>query len=90
HAPIIIPAVLRVEIPYRPLFYAHLLLLHLSLATRIAGDLLLEPALRRWGGLFNALAILLFLVVTLAPWSRVARLVLPSRLAAGQTGKVPG
>lgn len=69
HAPVIIPAVLRVPVPYRPVFYAHLALLHVSLATRVVGDLAMSPAIRRWGGLFNVVAILLFLVVTLAPWS---------------------
>lgn len=75
HAPVIIPAVLRVSIPYRPVFYTHLLLLHLSLIARVGGDLTLQPALRRWGGLFNVVAILLFLGVTLVPWARLRRLV---------------
>ena len=71
HAPVILPAVLRVTIPYRPVYFGHLLLLHLSLAARVAGDLASHPGLRRWGGLFNVIAILLFLAVTLAPWSRM-------------------
>jgi hypothetical protein len=70
HAPVIIPAVLRVAVRYRPVFYVHLALLHGSLVARVAGDLLLDQPLRRWGGLFNVVAILLFLGVTLAPWSR--------------------
>lgn len=41
-----------------------LLALHASLALRIAGDLLPVPDWRRWGGLRNALALLLFLVNT--------------------------
>lgn len=64
HAPIIVPAVLGVQIPYTPLFYLHLGLLHLSLVLRIAGDLLPSFALRRWGGLLNEVAIVLFLLVT--------------------------
>lgn len=71
HAPVILPAVLQVAVPYRPIYYVHLFLLHLSLAVRVAGDLTLRPGLRRWGGLFNVVAILLFLVVTLVPWSRL-------------------
>ena len=82
HAPVIIPAVLRVPVSYRPVFYVHLLLLHLSLAVRVAGDLMLMPALRHWGGLFNVVAILLFLVVTLSPWSRLARI--PSLVASAR------
>jgi hypothetical protein len=64
HAPVIIPAVLGVQIPYSPLFYAHLALLHLSLILRIIGDLLLSLPMRRWGGLLNEVALLLFLLVT--------------------------
>ena len=50
HAPIIVPAVLGVTIVYRPLFYLHLALLHLSLLLRVSGDLLLWAPGRRWGG----------------------------------------
>lgn len=64
HAPIIVPAVLGVQVPYTPLFYVHLALLHLSLVMRVAGDLLLWLPLRRWGGLLNEVAVLLFLLVT--------------------------
>ena len=38
HAPIIFPAVLRVTVPYHPVFYAPLVLLQASLALRVAGD----------------------------------------------------
>ncbi len=75
HAPVIIPAVLRISVPYRRVYYVHLLMLHLSLAMRVAGDLAWQPALRRWGGLFNVVAVLLFLGVTLVPWTRIGRVV---------------
>jgi len=75
HAPVIIPAVLHVAVPYRRFYYLHLALLHLSLAARVAGDLGLGPAVRRWGGLFNVVAVLLFLVTTLFPWARLSNLV---------------
>ncbi len=65
HAPIILPAVLRVSVPYHPYFYAPLVLLHASLALRFAADIALEPNWRAWGGLFNALALLAFLLGTL-------------------------
>ncbi|MBE2223551.1 MAG: hypothetical protein IAF02_18565 [Anaerolineae bacterium] len=69
HAPVIIPAVLGIQVPYTPLFYVHLALLHLSLVMRVAGDLLLWLPLRRWGGLLNEVAIVLFLLVTaVAVW----------------------
>jgi hypothetical protein len=64
HAPIILPAVLGVTLPFLPIFYLHLALLHLSLLLRLAGDLLLIHPVRQWGGLLNALALLLFLATT--------------------------
>lgn len=67
HAPIILPSVLGVPVTYRPVFYVHLLMLHLSLAVRVAGDLLLNAAWRQWGGLFNVIAVLLFIALT--AWS---------------------
>ena len=65
HAPIIVPAVLRVALPYRAWFYLPLVALHASLAERIAGDLLLMPALRERGALGNAVAIALFILTML-------------------------
>ena len=64
HAPVIIPAILGVAIPFRPSFYLHLAALHGSLALRVAGDVAAVPPLTRWGGLLNALAIPLFLAST--------------------------
>ena len=62
HAPIILPAVLSgIEITYRPAFYAHLGLLHLSLILRVTADLTGSPTLRMWGGMFNVIAVLIFL-----------------------------
>jgi hypothetical protein len=61
HALIIFPAVLQVPLAYSPRFYAHLVLLHLSLLLRVAGDLIPYAPARRWGGLLNALVVLLFL-----------------------------
>ncbi len=66
HAPIIFPAVLGVAVAWRRAFYAHLVLLHASLILRIAGDLVPWVAGRRWGGLLNAAAIVLFVVNTVA------------------------
>lgn len=65
HAPIILPAVLGLAVPYTPRFYVHLVLLHAGLLLRIAGDLLPNAAVRRWGGLLNALVLLFFMVNTL-------------------------
>jgi hypothetical protein len=64
HAPIIFPAVLGLPIAFRSVFYGHLVLLHLSLALRVTGDLLLWLPGRQWGGLLNVVVVLLFLVNT--------------------------
>lgn len=65
HAPIIAPALLKVALPYHAFFYAPLVLLHASLAERVAGDLLLMPALRERGAAGNAAAIALFILTML-------------------------
>ena len=62
HAPIILPTITGVALPFRNLFYLHAGLLHLSVLLRVAGDLSLSLSLQRWGGLLNALAIIWFLV----------------------------
>ncbi len=67
HAPVILPAVLRVPLGYSPVFYVPLALLHASVALRVVGDLLVLDAVRRDGALLNGLAILLFL--GLAVWA---------------------
>jgi hypothetical protein len=61
HAPIILPALLQRPVTYHPVFYGPLAVLHLSLLFRLSGDLWLIQPLRLWAGLFNALAIGLFL-----------------------------
>lgn len=65
HAPIIFPAVLGLPLAYRPAFYLHVGLLHGSLILRLAGDLVdVLGRWRVWGGLLNAIALLLFIVNT--------------------------
>ena len=64
HAPIIVPAILGRRLIYRPRFYVHLGGLHASLVLRIVGDLAPWLPGRRWGGLLNALSIVLFLAST--------------------------
>lgn len=54
HAPVILPAVLRVKLPYHPALYAPLALLHASLAVRV----FVSVPLGAWG---NAAAIALFI-----------------------------
>jgi hypothetical protein len=65
HAPVIVPAVLRRPLPFNRAFYAHLSLLHGSLALRvIGGDLAGSVVLWQWGGALNEVAIVLFLVAS--------------------------
>ncbi len=63
HALLIFPAVVGRRLDYRSSFYLPLLLLHMALVVRIAGDLGRMAAWRFWGGLANALAIVFFFVV---------------------------
>jgi len=64
HAPIIFPAVLGLPIKYTPRMYGPLVLLTISLIMRIWGDLAGLYWLRRWGGLLNATAILIFVILS--------------------------
>lgn len=61
HAPIILPTITGLALPFDRRFYLHAGLLHLSLLLRIAGDLAPSIWLARWGGLLNAAAVLVFL-----------------------------
>jgi hypothetical protein len=64
HAPVILPAVTRVPLPYRPTFYGPWLLLQVSLVVRLyGGDALGSEAARQVGGVGNALALLGFVGV---------------------------
>jgi hypothetical protein len=65
HAPIILPAITGLRLNYTPIFYAHLSLLHVTLAYRVYGSLSGDFAARQQGGLFNVVAVLLFLAATL-------------------------
>ncbi|TAK32975.1 MAG: hypothetical protein EPO40_01210 [Myxococcaceae bacterium] len=62
HAPIIFPAVARVSVPFSPLYYLPLSVLHLGLAARMAGDLSGSASLRQSGGVANAVALGLFVL----------------------------
>lgn len=74
HASVIVPAVLRVPLRYDRAFYAHLVLLHASLAVRlIGGDLAHRTVLWQWGGITGEVAILLFLAVTATAVARARR-----------------
>ncbi|MBO3744182.1 hypothetical protein [Actinoplanes flavus] len=61
HAPVILPAVVRRPLPYHPVLYVPLALLHLSLLVRVvAGDAAGLEAVWRYAGTANILAVLTF------------------------------
>jgi hypothetical protein len=63
HAPIILPAVLKLPIKlFRPSLYGWFFLLQASLLVRIVGDMISNVPVRRVGGLLNGVAILLFFI----------------------------
>jgi hypothetical protein len=64
HAPVILPAVLRVPLPYRSVLHAPLILLHASLAARVLGSLIGDSAVLRLGAWGNAAAIALFIAIS--------------------------
>jgi hypothetical protein len=66
HAPVIVPAVTRLKLPYHAVFYLPLLLLHASLTLRVVGVVCENFALRRYGGLANACALLIFISVVVS------------------------
>lgn len=64
HATTILPAVLRRPLPYRPVFWIPVLLLHAGLVLRIGfGDALDGVPAWRLGGVLNIVALVLFLVM---------------------------
>ncbi len=80
HAPVIIPAVLGRPLPYHPVFYVPLALLHASLVLRlVGGDLVGNLTARQWGGSLNEVALLLFFGLTAAA-------VIRARGTRGSTG----
>lgn len=65
HAPVIVPAVLGIRLPFAPWFYPHVALLHASLLIRlVAGDALGSTVAWQVGGVGTELTIMLFLVVS--------------------------
>ena len=70
HAPVILPAVLRVRLPYHRVMYLPAALLQLSLVLRtVVGDARGTEWARQAGAGLNAVALLLFVAVT--AWSAV-------------------
>lgn len=62
HAPIILTAVIRRPLPYHPVMYVPVALLHGGLALRLLGDAREAVPLWQAGGVINVLAVLTFLL----------------------------
>ena len=73
HAPIILPAVLRVKLPYSPAFYLPLAVLHAGVALRVAGDAAGSLAVLRAGGVANAVALGVFIATAATAVARGRR-----------------
>lgn len=74
HAPVIVPAVLGVRLPFRPWFYAHVVLLHTALAVRLlGGDALGIRVAWQIGGAATELAVVAFLAVSIVAALRARR-----------------
>jgi hypothetical protein len=70
HMALILPALSGLRLNYHPLFYINLVLLHVTLVSRIAGSLAPDFGLRQWGGFFNVITVLLFLGMTIVTLMR--------------------
>lgn len=66
HAPVIVPAVLGVPLPFKPAMYAPLALLHAGLLVRLAGDAAGSGDAMRAGGVVNEIAIVAFVAIAAA------------------------
>ena len=85
HAAIIFPAVLRVKVPYAPVFYLPLALLHASVALRLAGDATGSTDVLRSGGIANGVALAAFIVTMVVAVVR-GRASKPPSVRAGPRG----
>ena len=64
HEPIIAPAVTGLPFKYTPLLYLPLALLDGALVVRVLADLMAGPSVRRWAGMVQVIAILIFMAVS--------------------------
>lgn len=73
HAPVIAPAVIRKPLPYFPIFYGPLALLHAALLLRIvAGDALGVRWAWQIGGILNEVALIAFVMVNVGAFLRAS------------------
>ncbi|MCU0956028.1 MAG: hypothetical protein MUF55_01540 [Hydrogenophaga sp.] len=93
HAPLILPAVMRVPVPFTRAFYAPLVLLHASVALRTLGTLGAVPSLRRVAAWASVLAILAFIALIVRQVRSASkgprRPALPASIAGVRPGAPP-
>jgi hypothetical protein len=93
HAPVILPAVLRRPLPYHPVLYVPLAVLHLSLLARVAvGDAAAVEPVWRWAGVANVAAVIGFAACAATVAARASRRPGPAPagpVPAPQAGPVP-
>jgi hypothetical protein len=70
HAPIILPALTGLRVRFTKIFYAPIILLHLTLTLRITADLLGLDSVRQHAGISNVIVVLLFLAVLISHVSK--------------------
>lgn len=88
HAPVIVPAVLRVRLPFHRAAYGPLALLHASLALRlVGGDAAGDRVLWQTGGVLNEVAILAFLAMVATTAFRATRRTAVRTAAAPASGR---
>lgn len=73
HAPVIVPSVLGVSLPFRPSFYGPLALLHIGLVIRLVGDAAGSIEVWRLGGVLNEVAILAYFALAASSAIRARR-----------------
>lgn len=92
HAPVILPAVLRIQLPYHPLMYVPAVVLHITLLLRIGvGDARDLPTMVQVGGVGNIVALLLFVVlmITTAVRANTGKAVQSAKTAQARQPKAP-
>ena len=89
HAPVILPAVLRIRLPYHPAMYVPVVVLHATLLVRVAvGDARGLATIVQVGGVGNVVAVLLLVVTMVAAGVRGRTRAPAPRLAPAEPTEV--
>ncbi len=81
HAPIVIPTLAGLAFPFGREMWIPLIFLQFSVLVRVAGDLAGSYELKKWGGMLNAIALTLFMLIVVATVIRGERAKPRSRTA---------